>query len=70
MRAVIVDPLPDPAGGVAAEVNLLRRARLRTMRSRLHRRDCCLGPDEGESRSALLAKKDKPFRCLRHWRRQ
>jgi hypothetical protein len=26
-----------------------------------HHLDCCLGPDEGMTRSALLAKKDKPF---------
>ncbi len=29
------------------KVNLLRRALIRTMRMRLRRRDCCLGPDEG-----------------------
>ena len=27
----------------------------------LHHIDCCLSPDEGRTRSALLAKKDKPF---------
>src|SRR5271154_83406 len=46
MRAVISTELPNPVGGVAAEVNLLRCAAPR-MQSLKHRRDCCLGPDEG-----------------------
>ena len=33
----------------------------RGMRASTHHVDCCLGPDEGVTRSALLAKKDKPF---------
>jgi len=33
MRALIATVLPDPTGGVAAEVNLLRRAALRNARS-------------------------------------
>ena len=32
--------------------------------------DGCLRPDEGETRSALLAKKDKPFQSIRHFRRR
>ena len=64
MRAVISTLLPIRCGGTAAvKVNLLWQfAIARDMRaSRASPRDCCLGPDEGRTRSALLAKKDKPF---------
>src|SRR5271156_4411391 len=47
MRAVISTELPNPAGGVAAKVNLLRRVGPARLRNALRRRDCCLGPDEG-----------------------
>jgi len=38
-------PAPNPTGGVAAEMNLLRRLRCRALAEHLRRRDCCLGPD-------------------------
>ena len=39
-------------------------------RTRSHHTDCCLSPDKGKPRSALLAKKDKPFQSVRHSRRR
>jgi len=50
----------DAPGVAALKVNLLRC--LRRANAHLgHHVDGCLGPDEGRTRSALLAKKDKPF---------
>jgi hypothetical protein len=39
---------PNPTGGVAAKVNLLQRSLFRTIAECFRRRDCCLGPDEGD----------------------
>src|SRR6202047_3912157 len=48
MRVVMSNQLPNPADGVAAEVNLLRRAAFRRIAEALRHCDCCLGPDEGD----------------------
>ena len=52
---------PHPTGGVAADVNLLRRARIRACGADLRRRDCCLGPDEGDPVPHCWQRRTSPF---------
>ena len=63
MRAVIPNnSLSGMRGEPRLKVNLVWGfAQPPTGRTRSHHTDCCLSPDEGVTRSALLAKKDKPF---------